>query len=243
MKMNSHDVTVENLLKQLPVVLQAGKQTSQLAAITADALSKIFSDVDLTKIYPEIDAQSEEILDILAQDFAVDWYDYDESIDVKRELIKTAKLVHKRLGTKWAVERVIRSYFGSGYIKEWFEYGGEPYFFRMYTDNLILSNSLYEQFLRLLRIVKRRSAWLEGIIIDQNAGAQITYGAVGTPYERVNDALDLTPRYKVSSYYGAALSAYEQISDAANLTPAYKAAAYIGAAAYHYEQVGFAVAL
>jgi phage tail P2-like protein len=71
-------------------------------------------------IYPRIDELDEAVLDILAQDLHIDWYDPDSPIEIKRAVIKESVRVHKTLGTRPAVERVVTTYFGSGQVKHWY---------------------------------------------------------------------------------------------------------------------------
>lgn len=82
-------------------------------------------------IYPRIDELPEEVLDILARDLRVDWYEDTYPIDVKRATIRDSVKVHKRLGTKYAVETALGNVFPGSRLEEWFEYGGQPYMFRV----------------------------------------------------------------------------------------------------------------
>lgn len=49
----------------------------------------------------------------------------------KREIIKNAIELHRYKGTKYALIKVLNSLNIDGEIKEWFEYDGEPYFFKV----------------------------------------------------------------------------------------------------------------
>ena len=73
----------------------------------------------------------ETVLDILAWDFKVDWWDPEYSIEEKRRTLKGSWRVHKTLGTKAAVEKAIRAIYPGTRVLEWWEYGGEPYHFRL----------------------------------------------------------------------------------------------------------------
>lgn len=56
-------------------------------------------------------------------------------------------------------------YFGTGEVREWYQYGGQPHHFKVLSDNPSLVNSNLDLFLKLLRTVKRRSSWLDAILI------------------------------------------------------------------------------
>jgi hypothetical protein len=65
------------------------------------------------------------------------------------------------------VQRVLKlRIFETGYIKEWFDYGGEPYHFKAYTTNPAITQDDVVEFTRVLSTVKRLSAWLDEIILD-----------------------------------------------------------------------------
>ena len=99
---------------------------------------------------------------------------------------------YKRLGTKWAVENVINSYFGEGYITEWFEYDGQPGRFRVYTSNPSLSNEKLTEFLNLLNKVKRASAKLDGIYITLTGQMPLCAGVAYREYGAEQYAIGAT---------------------------------------------------
>ncbi|MDR2360504.1 MAG: phage tail protein I [Oscillospiraceae bacterium] len=156
-------ITAENLTLTFPEVMQSDVKAESLAKAVADALSKEITELDKIRIYPQLDELPEELLDILANDLKVDWYDYDYDVETKRQILRQSGQVHRRLGTPWAIEVVLLAYFKEGEIEEWFDYGGEPHHFRIRTGNLTLSDALYERFWKILQAVKRKSQWLDSI--------------------------------------------------------------------------------
>ena len=58
-------------------------------------------------IYTLIDSQPEEILDVLATQFKVDWYDANYPLQAKQNIIKTALEVRRYYGTDWATLKAI----------------------------------------------------------------------------------------------------------------------------------------
>ena len=93
---------------------------------------------------------SDSELDELAWELNIPWYDPNASLEIKCDVIKNSDKVYKHIGTKWAVEYIIKTYFGDGYIKEWFEYDGEPGRFWVYSSNPSLNNERLDEFLALL---------------------------------------------------------------------------------------------
>jgi len=119
----------------------------------------------LAVIYARIDELGEDVLDILAHDLRVDWYDDSYPIAAKRAVIKDSVKVHKRLGTKYAVVTALGSVFPKSEVQEWFEYGGEPFCFRIILDMTgAKAPADYFQVVRAAEFYKRLTAHLDEII-------------------------------------------------------------------------------
>lgn len=132
--MNSHGLTRENLVATLPPALQKDPSAVALAETMADLLAQRRSEIEQLRIYPVIDRLDEQLLDILAYDFKVDWWNADYTLEEKRRTLKDSWRVHKVLGTKAAVETALRAIYPKAQVQEWFEYGGEPYRFKLNID-------------------------------------------------------------------------------------------------------------
>ncbi len=130
----NNGLTVENLLFTLPEVLRRDEQMQALAAGVAEVLAQRPAEVERLLIYPRIDSLPEELLDRLAYDFKVDWWDAEYTLAEKRQTLKDSWQVHRHLGTKAAVERAISAIYPETKVLEWFEYGGEPYCFKLEID-------------------------------------------------------------------------------------------------------------
>lgn len=141
--MNNHGLSKENLMAMFPVALQKDPSVVALAEIVAGVLAKRPEEIDWLRIYPAIDQLDEPLLDILAYDFKVDWWDADYSLEEKRRTLKGSWRVHKTLGTKAAVETALRAIYPKAWAEPWFKYeGGEPYHFRLHID---LSDELWSE--------------------------------------------------------------------------------------------------
>lgn len=132
--MNSHGITKENLLAALPQALQRDPSVSALAEGIAEVLAERPAEIDRLRIYPAIDRLDERLLDILAQDFKVDWWDPNYSLEEKRRTLRDHWRVHKSLGTPAAVVTAISAIYQGTTLEEWFQYDGEPYHFRLNID-------------------------------------------------------------------------------------------------------------
>lgn len=164
-----HGITQENLLRIFPRAIAGDKSICALADAAAQLLVKRRDEADIPRIFPEIDRLEEAVLDILAYDLKVDWYDYDYPVKTKRELIKNSVLAHKRLGTVYAVKSVLNSLYPASELEEWFSYDGTPGCFRLNVNVSDSANTgavgVYStaEILRRIATVKRLSAHLEGV--------------------------------------------------------------------------------
>ena len=93
--MSNHGLTVENLMRTLPAVLARDKNTHALAEAVAEAIVAELENIDLVRIYARIDELPEDLLDILAYDFKVDWWDGDYTLAQKRQTLKDSWRVHR----------------------------------------------------------------------------------------------------------------------------------------------------
>lgn len=160
--MNNHALTAANLLASLPQVLQDDESMAALANSVAAVLEKRKDEIRTIAIYPRIDELPGDLLDILAKDFKVDWWDKSYSLETKREILKSSWHTHRILGTKEAVTTALRALYDQFEVKEWWEYGGEPGFFKVETRSFQLICEL-DKFVATLSAVKRLSAHIEKV--------------------------------------------------------------------------------
>ncbi len=131
----AHGLTAENMLGAFPAALRGDPSAAALAGVTARLLARRPEEIGQVQIYPDIHRLDGELLDVLAYDFKVDWWDPDYSTAEKRRTLKDSWRVHKLLGTKAAVETAIRAVYPNAEVKEWCQYeGGKPYHFKLNID-------------------------------------------------------------------------------------------------------------
>ena len=75
--------------------------------------------------------------------------------------------LHRHKGTKWAVQQVLETLSLSGQIKEWFEYGGAPFRFRIDVDlsDRGIDEATYETLLQLVNEYKNVRSHLEALTL------------------------------------------------------------------------------
>lgn len=168
MKLNDFDLT-----KMLPSFMAKDKFDLALAKGVSNFFQRQSIDSERVIIVGQTDHLNEAELDQIAIDNNIFWYSNSASIDIKRKLIKDAPLVFNKLGTVWAVEKVINSYLEDTELQEWFDYNGDPGYFRLVTNNSKILTQDLDVFLNILTKIKRRSQWLEDIILELRARGEI----------------------------------------------------------------------
>ena len=99
--------SVDAFMANLPEVILENEHLRQLAEVAARVMFSRLPDARKAAIYCRIDELDEGILDILAEDLKVDWYDYDATLEIKRRTVKDSWYVHRRMGTVEAVEKAL----------------------------------------------------------------------------------------------------------------------------------------
>ena len=169
-------------LRLLPAFMRGDLAIQGLAAGLDGIIPGLDASVNRLTTWDHIDELSENELDGLAWELNILWYDKSANLETKRQLVKDSDKFYQHLGTKWAVENVIQTYFGDGYIREWFEYNGEPGYFRIYSTNPTLTDERLTEFLNILDKVKRHSSKLEGIYITLTGRMPLSAGMAYREY-------------------------------------------------------------
>lgn len=165
-------------LRLLPMFMREDLAVKGLASAIDMIIPDLENSVKRLTTWDKIEELSEDELDALAWELNIMWYDKSANIDTKRDLILNSDKVYRHLGTKWAVENVIQSYFGDGYVKEWNEYDGDPGHFRVYSTNPTLNDERLTEFLNILSKIKRHSAELDSVVITLS-GSMVLAGGFG----------------------------------------------------------------
>lgn len=193
--MNDTDIYTIDYTRTLPPVLQNDEKMMAAAQAIAQELQKSARKIRNNIIYARIDELPENILDLLAYDMHIDWYDYDYPVTAKQELIKTGIKVHRKLGTKYAVETAIRAIYPESRVIEWFEYGGEPFYFKVVlnagNNNIKID---MDDMVKKINIYKRLTAHLESINIEKTKKGRIFIVPIKEVF--IKSSIKVNPYYK-----------------------------------------------
>ena len=179
--MNNTFGTVD-LLRIFPPALKYDPKMTAAAQSIAKELQRTGGEIRNNIIYARIDELDEAALDVLAHDLHVDWYDFNYPIEVKRATIRDSVKIHRRLGTKYAEETALGNVFPGTKVEEWFQYGGEPYFFRVIIDATEAEITAEKQraVLEKVYFYKNTRSHLEKIGFQMETAGTVTVGAYHT---------------------------------------------------------------
>lgn len=87
----------------------------------------------------------EHILPWLAWAVSVDVWNDAWAVETRRAVIKASLQVHKQKGTIGALKRALAAFnFDNTQVEEWFEYGGEPFHFKVLVEVLTADFDILE---------------------------------------------------------------------------------------------------
>lgn len=159
----------------LPENLSSIVEVQAFSYAVGSQIEKLCAYANNASTYAAIEALPGKVLDILAVELRTPAYDESYSMKVKRALIKGTMTFYMQMGTPAAVNKIIETVFESGYIQEWFEYGGSPHHFKACTQNPAITSADVEEFQSVLSTVKRLSSWLDEIVLDLSTEAANIY--------------------------------------------------------------------
>ncbi len=120
------------LLSILPPVLAADKGMADIAHAVDAGLASVAEEIRCTGVYSRLEELSVPALDLLAWQIGVDFWEPGLDRAIKVRFLREAIALHKMKGTPAGLKRGI--YLATGLdakIHEWFEYGGEPFWFKV----------------------------------------------------------------------------------------------------------------
>ncbi|OWA36782.1 phage tail protein I [Saccharibacillus sp. O16] len=170
------DINDSTLLSTLPQVLRRDDTAAAVAQSIDAAMQRIGGTLDRINLISRPDTWTDEETNELAWQYHVDFYDPMLPLEQRRELVQNSIRWHRHKGTDSAVEELITTLFGSGRVDNWYVYGGDPGYFQVVTDNPDVTTDRATEFIQALNSVKRLSAWLDSVVLEQTETMPIYYG-------------------------------------------------------------------
>lgn len=179
-----NDIQLKNIIS--PSINHDENVKALCAAIDAK-LHEIAVSTNLILLLPRLDLLPETIIDELAWQYHVDFYDYSADIAKKRALVKQAIAWHKRKGTPSAVEEVCAAVFKTAKVSEWFEYSGQPYHFKVrLIEEAVPNTRVIDSLLRAIKVTKNTRSWLDELSFHRQVESHLYVGSMLTNKKTVD---------------------------------------------------------
>lgn len=154
--------------EKLPESL-AKENVQEVAEVIDEALLSFDKDIADVLIYPAIDMLGSELINTLAIQMHCDFYDDTLPLEVRRNLVKNSIAWHRIKGTPAAVEQMIQTVYQTGVVEEWFEYGGEPFFFKVNLGDSPITTQKIKNLIKMINVSKNVRSWLEMLRFSKSA--------------------------------------------------------------------------
>lgn len=194
----------------LPDALMADEQVYATAKALDKELQLLAEDCKQVMHLSRIDELPESVVDLLAWQWHVDFYEAGMDLPTKRRMVKQSIAWHRRKGTPSAVEEVATAVFGRAKVSEWFDYSGEPYHFRIdLLEAPGLTDEKINEIVRLVEMVKNTRSVLDGIHFNQRLTGTEYYGAAPQIHRRYAVAQVFRYTAPATTYTGAVTGSHK----------------------------------
>ena len=169
-----------SLLDLVPQSLLNDKNSKKILESIDWSVKKQYQD-NITKfnIMSRIRILSEKKIEELLLQFHVDYLDDKLTLAQKQELVINSIQNHMIKGTPKAVQNTCNILFEYSEVKEWFEYAGRPYYFKVSTiTGSITSMEDYQRILLAINSYKNVRSWLDGLHFIREQKSNLYVGQI-----------------------------------------------------------------
>ena len=174
----SDTVSRETLLASFPYPLKGTPDIYALAMLAAGTLGDDFAGLPTLDLYGRIDELPDALLDAVAYDLKIDWWDADAPIDVKRRVLLSAWAIKRGLGSVGAVKRAVGDVYQTADVQDWYSYGGKPYHYRLTVDlgDTTGGIEVLDKLQRQSKYYVNARSVLDGVVFSAERTQPIRYG-------------------------------------------------------------------
>lgn len=174
-----NDIYSTSLLEIMPANLLADKKIRDICQSLDDTLKRISAETNIPALIYNIDTLDSDVIDILAWQFHVDFYDETLPLKKRRELVKKSIDYHRHKGTPYAMDGVVGTVFPDAVVEENWEYDGEPYHFRINSITVPMADlDTLNQLMRAIKSVKNVRSVLDEIIFKRYLHGEQFHGGM-----------------------------------------------------------------
>lgn len=133
-ELSLRDVMPENFLQDSNV-------NAIISALDPE-LKQVTQSISNEYILSRLDELPENVIDLLAWELHVDFYDLAKTLRMKRDAVRGSLLWHMKKGTRWAIVKALDMIGIDAEVIPWYEYNGIPYAFKVHG---VLRDEYYTQ--------------------------------------------------------------------------------------------------
>lgn len=162
----------------LPSSLSGDPQVQAACEALDRQLIELYREIPSVAFWTDIESQVPPLLDIMMWEYHVDINEMmlggGQLTDAKkRALIDESIIWHQKKGTKWIIEHALSFVFEGVSVREWFEYGGRPFFFKVVASSSLNDPDTYRRVLSTIYALKNVRSWLEEFLIAKPSLLQL----------------------------------------------------------------------
>lgn len=181
----------------LPSSIADDEEVQALAKVVTQKLLNINDSINTLLLWKNLSRYDDTILLHLAWELHTDLYDEELSKEVREQLIRSSILWHMKKGTLYSVESALRMVFKTGDIEEWFEYGGNPYQFKVTgLTEAVPDESKIMQLINLIQLSKNLRSWCDSIGFERQINGAVFIGAAVVDDEDIIISSDFKDEFR-----------------------------------------------
>lgn len=196
------------ILDILPHTFKTDEYTALSKAIAA-MTALLYETMSSVLFWADIENASPELLDAMAAELDAPFYSTNLSAENKQAVIAATFEYNSRIGTRSSVEALLTAAFGGGELSEWFEYGGDPYYFKVTVprrEGINIEHDNFDYFMTNIGKFKNKRSKLEGIEVNTENTSTIYIGG-GAVIEMETEM----PYKEYATYEDIRSQTYEQL--------------------------------
>lgn len=160
----------------LPVNLKT-PETLSLSFAVGQAMRCLQDFSKRISMYADLSQVPEEVLDLMALELHTQYYDQTLRREIKEGLVTQTLVWYMHSGTPSVLQEFLATVLQGGELQEWYEYGGEPYYFKavatMGEDDFV-PVGYGAEIRRRIGIYKNIRSWLESLAFALNTSFKVS---------------------------------------------------------------------
>jgi phage tail P2-like protein len=204
-------------IELVPDSLRNDPQVIAACAALDIELEEIYAEIPDVAFWTNLENVVPPLLDVLVWEYHVDLHQMvrDGSLltdEQKRQLIDDSIPWHQHKGTKWAVETACEVVFATVLLYEWFEYGGNPFFFRLLTNEALTSPELVQRLMQVIYETKNVRSHLEEFVVSQTSDLMLYHGMIDGQERIIRIPIEVERESIGTVYVGVGLAIYKELT-------------------------------